>query len=411
MIIIGFLFFVFGFVSWLNAILIPYFKLSLQLTLNEAMMVTFAFYISYFVMALPSSYILKRIGYKNGMMSGLLVMAAGALLFIPAAQFSSYLLFLAGLFVQATGLTVLQTASNPYVTILGPIESAAKRMSLMGVCNKVAGAIAPLIFLKIVTNSPTEVDDISNTLQSLLPVQASEVLHNLILRLRMPYAVIAIVFTLLATIIYFSPLPKIKTSYQQASEKESVWHFPHLMLGVIAIFCSVSVEVLAVDSIISYAEFVGYPFLQAKYFATYTLVIMIAAYIAGIFAIPKYLNQRKALIGCALTGIVLTLGVLLLHGKGSVWNVALLGFCNALIWPSIWPLALKDLHSFTEKGSAFLIMGIVGGALTPLLFGGIANRLDLRSAYIVMLPLYLFLLYYGAFGYAIRKTKGMPAVA
>ncbi len=398
MLVIGFLFFAFGFISWLNALLIPYFKLSLQLSFGQAMMVAFAFYISYFVMALPSSYIIERTGYKKAMVFGLFIMAAGALLFIPAAQFKSYPLFLLGLFIQATGLTLLQTAANPYVTILGPLESAASRMSLMGVCNKAAGALAPLILLRSITKSPNEIDEIKEQLPRLSATQADAILQPLSLRLQAPYAIIAIVLAVLGLVIFFSGLPDIRHARKEKPEKNAVFQYPHLILGIAAIFCSVSVEVLAVDSIISYAEYQGYPFLAAKYFATYTLIIMIGAYLLGIVLIPRYLSQRRALIGCACLGMVLTAGILATHQWLSVWNVAFLGFCNALIWPSIWPLALKDLGSFTERGSAFLIMGVAGGALTPLLFGAIANKLNLQLAYMVLLPLYLFLGYYGLKG-------------
>ncbi|CAL1519409.1 sugar MFS transporter [Chitinophaga sp. MM2321] len=403
MMIIGFLFFVFGFVSWLNAILIPYFKLSLQLSLSEAMMVAFAFYISYFIMALPSSWILERTGLKKGMMLGLFVMALGALLFIPAAHFRNYPMFLVGLFVQATGLTLLQTAANPYVTILGPIESAASRMSLMGVCNKVAGAVAPLILLKMVTKSPQEIDDIKSALPGLLPQQATDVLQQLILRLQTPYGVMAAVLILLGLIIYFSGLPDIKQAQKSNIEKESIFRFPHLMLGTFAIFCGVSVEVLAVDSVISYAEFHGFSFLHARYFATYTLVVMITGYLFGIAAIPRYISQRNTLIGCAGLGMILTLVILVTPGSFSVWSVVMLGLCNALIWPAIWPLALKGLGAYTERGAAFLIMGIVGGAITPTLFGAIAVKSNLQQAYVILLPLYFFLLYYGYTG--CRKGK------
>lgn len=403
MLIIGFLFFVFGFVSWLNAILIPYFKLSLQLTLNQAMMVTFAFYVSYFIMALPSSYILKLTGYKNGMMWGLLVMAAGALLFLPAAQMASYPLFLAGLFVQAAGLTLLQTASNPYVTILGPLESAASRMSLMGVCNKVAGAAAPLVFLNIVTAGSSEIDDLKQTLPNLLPEDKSGVLLDLLLRLRTPYAVVAGIFALMGLVIFYSGLPEIKQQAPSLKQKQHLFQFPQLVGGIIAIFCGVSVEVLAVDSIISYAEYQGYSFGTSKYFASITLVFMILSYLVGIWSIPRYLKQHNALTICAVSGIMLTLGILLFPGLSSVWMLAALGFCNALIWPTIWPLALKDTAGYTERGAALLIMGIVGGAVTPLLFGEISERFSLDAAYAIMLPLYGYLLYYGAWGYKSRK--------
>ncbi|WPU92839.1 glucose/galactose MFS transporter [Mucilaginibacter sabulilitoris] len=399
MLIIGFLFFVFGFVSWLNAILIPYFRLSLQLSINEAMMVTFAFYISYFVMAFPSSRILRVTGFKKGMMYGLFVMAAGAILFIPAANFKSYTLFLTGLFVQATGLTLLQTAANPYVTILGPMESAAKRMSIMGICNKIAGAFAPLIFLKIVTKTPDEIDHVKKLLPLLSPLKAQEVMTDLIHRMVMPYFSLGIILVFLGLLVRYSSLPDIKEQ-QTTDTGRSTIKARYLLLGAIAIFCGVSAEVLAVDTIISFAEYKGVPFYNAKYFATFTLVAMIIAYLIGIIAIPRYIKQRMALFYSSAAGLLITCGLLFTPGKWAIWELVLAGFFNALLWPSIWPLALEGLAADIKRASAYLVTGIVGGALTPLLFGSIAGRLGLQQAYVVMFPLYVFLLYYSSWGYA-----------
>jgi FHS family L-fucose permease-like MFS transporter len=404
MFIIGFLFFVFGFVSWLNAILIPYFRLALQLSIDEAMMVTFAFYISYFVMAFPSSQILRITGFKKGMMYGLFIMASGAFLFIPAAGFNSYPLFLTGLFVQATGLTLLQTAANPYVTILGPIESAAKRMSIMGICNKVAGAIAPLVLLKIVTKNPHEIDHITKILPSLLTDKAQVILNELIHRLIIPYAMLGIVLILLGILIRYSGLPDIKEEKVTGPERGEI-RYPYLLLGAFAIFCGVSAEVLAVDTIISFAEYKGFPFITAKYFATFTLIAMILAYVVGAFAIPRFITQKRALLYSSAAGLLLTFCIMVTPNKWGIWELVLIGFCNALLWPSIWPLALKGLGPDTKRASAFLVMGIVGGALTPLLFGYIAGRTNLQCAYIVLFPLYAYLLYYGSAGYLSVQRK------
>lgn len=406
MLIIGMLFFVFGFISWMNAILIPYFKLSLQLTLKEAMMVAFAFYISYFVMAIPSARILEMIGFKKGMMFGLLVMAAGAVLFIPSAYYSNYPLFLTGLFTQASGLTILQAAANPYVTMLGPMEAAARRMSIMGVCNKLAGALAPLILLKAVTKSPQEIDEINRLLPTLSAANANLLLQELVLRLRLPYSIMAIVLALLALVIRFSGLPDPAPARKGQQGERNFFRFPQLMLGTIAIFCSVSVEVLAVDSIINYAEYQGFSFQHAKFFATATLLMMIVGYLFGIVAIPRIISQEKALVLCGVAGSVFTVLILVTGGPLSVWGVASLGICNALIWPAIWPLALRGLGDYTERGTAYLIMAIVGGAITPLLFGSLAATFNLQWAYFLLIPLYLMLLYFGVYSIKAKQTQG-----
>jgi len=417
MIIIGSLFFVFGFVTWVNSLLIPYFKLTCALTIKEAMLVAFAFYISYFVMAFPSSFILKKTGYKNGMMLGLFVMAVGALVFVPAAATRAYGIFLLGLFIEAAGLTLLQTAANPYITILGPIESAASRISIMGVCNKVAGAIAPLILVGAIIKNPDEIDQVKAQLLTLTPARQSIVLDDLSSRLIMPYIVISVVLVSLGLLIKFTHLPDINDETSNAlpsspepQQSKSLFQHKHLLLGAAAIFCGVSVEVLAVDSIINYAQYTGLSFRDAKYFATYTLLIMVVSYCIGIFTIPKIIKQRKALMISAIIGILFTIMALLIKGPASIWFIALLGLGNALLWPTIWPLSLKGLGKSTSKGSALLIMGVVGGGLSPLLYGAISDAGNPQIAYGILIPFYLFILYFSVSGYKAGKVKYAQAV-
>lgn len=408
MVIIGLLFFIFGFVSWLNAILIPYFKFTLQLSLASAMLVAFAFYISYFFMAIPSSWVLHRLGFKSGMAWGLYVMAIGSAIFIPAAYLMSFPVFLIGLFVQATGLTILQTASNPYVTILGPIESAATRMSVMGVCNKVAGALAPIIFLRLVTSNPNEIDEIQATLGDLPTFQQEALFSELINRLIIPYGAMTLILLALGVFIYRSGLPEIDEERTDADRQVRIaglFRYPQLVLGFVAIFCSVGVEVLVIDSIINYAEYHSVPFAKASLFPTYVLLIMIISYVLGIWLIPKYLSQRKTLILCASTGIVFTIAALMLSGFASLWMIVLLGLANALIWPSIWPLALDGVGKYTKLGSAFLVMGVVGGAIIPYAYGALGSWQNPQLAYTIMLPLYLFLLYFAGWGHAKTRIK------
>jgi len=408
--ILGIMFFVFGFVSWINAILIPYFKMVCELTSLQSMMVAFAFYVSYFIMAIPSSYILKKTGFKNGMILGLFIMSAGAFIFIPAALTRIYPLFLFGLFVQATGLTILQSASNPYVTILGPIESAAKRISIMGICNKVAGAIAPMILIQSITNGPDEIDQIQKQLKIVGEGARQIILNQLGTRLIIPYILMAVIFMGLGLMIRLSHLPDVDTGEDDKNVpdenigKTSIFQFPYLLLGAIAVFCSASVEVLAVDSIINYAQHQGYSFRDAKFFATYTLIIMILSYLIGIIMIPRFVKQRKVLQICAVAGLIGTAAVILVDGKTSVWFVSFLGLFNALLWPTIWPLAIDGLGKFMKKGSALLIMGIVGGALTPLLYGAMSDVFSPQNAYAVLIPFYCFLFYYGFKGYKAGKV-------
>ena len=284
-VIIGSLFFIFGFVTWLNSVLIPYLKLACELNNFEAYLVAFAFYIAYLVMAIPSAKVLKVTGFKKGMSLGLFIMALGALIFIPAALTRTYTLFLLGLFVQGTGLAILQTASNPYITIIGPAESAAKRISIMGICNKVAGAIAPIILGAITLKNA---DELKVKLLSMNGAEKAAELNALASRVILPYVAIVVVLIVLSVFIFYSGLPEIDTDHENEetqlanTNKTSILQFPHLLLGVLALFLYVGVEVMAGDTIISYGASQGIALSTAKFFTTCTLAAMLAGYIIGI---------------------------------------------------------------------------------------------------------------------------------
>ncbi len=427
--IIGIFFFIFGFVTWLNSVLIPFLKIACEKNNFESYFVAFAFYISYFVMAIPSSVVLHKIGFKNGMSLGLVLMALGALIFIPAAYSRMFGLFLTGLFVQGTGLAVLQTASNPYVTILGPLESAAKRISIMGICNKIAGVISPLILGAIVLNGMERYD--KTILSSMAELQKVAALDELAGRIILPYVIMAVVLVILAVLLRFSALPDIDTDKEDESTllanstRNSVFQFPQLVLGVVALFVYVGVEVIAVDTIINYGKAQGFSFGLARYFASYTLAAMVLGYIIGIITIPKYLKQEKALMFSALAGIVfgvlaiLTAGLhyqttfsidipgfsMILPFDLSVFFIALLGLANAIMWPAIWPLAIDGLGRFTKIGSSLLIMAIAGGALLPLLYGRMVDMFSPQIAYWIIIPCYMIIFYYAFAGHKIRSWK------
>jgi len=402
--ILGILFFIFGFVTWLNGTLIQYLKIACELNTFQSLLVAFAFYISYFVMALPSSWILKKTGFKKGMSLGLLVMACGALLFIPAAHSRTYELFLIGLFIIGTGLSILQTASNPYITIVGPIESAAKRISIMGICNKVAGVLAPLILGAIVLS---DADSLVSNLKQMDVTQKVTQLNELASRVIFPYAVMAGILVVLAVLVIFSPLPEIEMEQDESADstvvvaKSNLMQFPNLVLGVIALFLYVGVEVMAGDTIGIYGKSLGIPLSETKNFTAFTLVAMVIGYIIGIGTMPKIISQAKALAVSAVTGILFSVLALFTHGYVSVLFIALLGLANALMWPAIWPLAIHGLGRFTKTGSALLIMAIAGGALLPLCYGRLADFAVIghQKAYCILLPCYLFILYYSVNGH------------
>jgi FHS family L-fucose permease-like MFS transporter len=426
--IIGLFFFIFGFVTWLNGILIPFLRTACELNDFEAYFVTFAFYVSYLVMALPSSIVLKKTGFKNGMSLGLWIMAAGALIFIPAAMTRTFGLFLLGLFVEGTGLALLQTASNPYITIIGPRESAAKRISIMGIANKFAGAIAPIILASIILKDSKILED--KLAQAADVATRTNLLDELASRVIMPYIVMAGILVLLGLLLKYAHLPEVDTdaedeaSGESNAKKTSIWQFPHLILGVVALFFYVGVEVIAGDSIIRYGQSIGIAMESAKYFTSLTLLSMIIGYLVGIIFIPKYLSQVTALRICTILGVIFSLGAILTPSHlvfsmsfidimtfksivlvlpVTVLFVALLGLANALVWPAMWPLALNGLGRFTKTGSAMLIMAIAGGALIPLLYGKLAVNFSTQSAYWICVPSYLIIMYYAFIGHKAGK--------
>ena len=391
LLIIGALFFVFGFVTWVNSVLIAFFKQAFSLTSFQSTLVAFAFFISYTVMAIPSSAVLKRTGFKNGMSLGLLTMAVGTLIFVPAAKSVSYPLFLIGLFIIGIGLTVLQTASNPYATILGPRESAAQRISFMGIANKLAGICSQFIFGGLLLSGANEVIGAAS-------------LEKVVT----PYLILTGILILLAGLIRYSNLPEVSEEQDDiptdtSAIHSSVWQFPNLVLGVLALFCYVGAEVITGDLIISYGQAIGFSNDEAKNFTTYTLVGLLAGYLLGIITIPRYVSQQKALLYGMVLALILTVGALVTEGFPSVLCIALMGFAISPVWPAVWPLALNRLGKFTKLGSALLIMGISGGALLPLVHGYLTDAVSPKMAYALLLPLFGFILYYAISGH--KKTS------
>jgi glucose/galactose transporter len=421
--IIAGLFFIFGFVTWINGALIPFMKTINELTEAQSYFVATASYISFVVMALPASYVLKKIGYRKGMSLGLIIMAIGALIFIPAAGARTYWVFLTGIFIQGTGMTILQTAANPYITILGPIESGAKRIAIMGIANKVAGALGSLIFGALLLSG---IDDIKAKLTTVSDEEKSQLLDTMADSVVSPYIVMAVVLVLLGLLIRKAPLPHVEAEPIEEPidgkiSKSSIFQFPHLWLGVLTLFVYVGAEVIAGDTIIAYGISLGFSGQDAKFFTTFTLMAMVGTYALGVFLIPKYLSQKKALIISAILGIVFSICILLTNGFTSVLFVAALGIANALVWPAVWPLTLDGLGKFTKTASALLIMAISGGAIIPPLYGRlvdtskhelIANGLTETDAlatastnsYWILLPCYAIILYYAIAGHKFKKN-------
>lgn len=421
--IIGVLFFIFGFITWVNSTLIPYLEVACELSPSQAVLVTFASYIAYAVMAFPSSWVLKKTGFKKGMIYGLFIMALGALIFIPSAHTRFYWMFLCGLFVIGIGLALLQTAANPYITILGPIESAARRISVMGICNKGAGAIAPLIMGSLLLTGMEKFQHLAG-----LPVGEKEVLlQQLASRIVWPYVIIAAAFILLAIAIRFSALPDIREETEtnpehDVKDRESIFKYPYLWLGFVTLFLYVGVEVLAGDTIQLYGHSgLNIPLDTARHFTTYTMLGMLGGYLLGIVLIPKVISQSKALAIAAVLGLIFSFGVIYGQGEWSLslpllssapihlnWSItflALLGFANAPMWPAIWPLSIDGLGRFLKSGSALLIVAIAGGAILPKLWTIIAagQGIGMQQAFWIFVPCYAFILFFALKGRKVGK--------
>lgn len=403
--IITFIFFVFGFIIWVNGILIPYFQICLELNNFQASLVIFAANIAYFVMALPSAWVLKKTKYKKGMVLGLMIMTVGTLMFIPAAYTRTYSLFLSGLFVTGTGLTLLQAAVNPYIAILGPIESTAQRVGFLGLANKTAGIFSVTVLGSIFL---LNADEIIANISTLNEFEKAIVLDEYALKIVNPYIVISVILLLMALVIQLSKLPEIDDSKTEIDGKvveiesrESVFQYPYLILGVVTLFFASACEVIPVDSIIIYSRALGLSIADARIFPIYALIAMLAGYLATIILIPKYISQHKTLQFTALWGILLAIGSYFTEGKTSIFLVALMGFGTAMLWGTIWGLSLRNLGSFTKIGGAMLLMGIIGGAILPLFFGKLVdiNPQHPQTAMLMMIPVYLVLWGYGFWGY------------
>nr|WP_288808164.1 sugar MFS transporter [uncultured Sphingobacterium sp.] len=408
------LFFILGFITWANGTLIPFLKIACNLETDlQAFFVTFASYIAYFFLALPSSVIIKKIGFQNGLVVSLVILGLGSLIFIPAADSRSYALFLTGIFIQGSGMALLQTAVNPYLSIIGPIDSAAQRISIAGFFNKSAGIIVPILFgtlfLKDAQNVTAKLEATADI------IQKNAILDDLLQRVHTPYISLAVIFVAFAIFLKFTHLPEVDVDAEEESgeengavtvKKTSIFQFPHLFLGSLAIFFCVAVEVMAGDIIGVYARELKVDPFFTTYATAFTLSCMLIGYIIGIISIPKYVSQQMALRICTIIGITFTLISVFTTGTTSFVFVALLGIANSLMWPAIFPLGIKGLGKFTKTGSAIMIMGIAGGAIWPLVYGYLKDHLhiDFQHAFLyAMIPGYLYIMYFSIAGHKIGK--------
>lgn len=418
---IGLLFFIFGFVTWINSALIPFLQMVCELSEIEALFIAFCFYFAYVVMAIPMAKILEKTGYQKGMSLGLVIIALGCLLFVPAAITKTFAVFLVAQFVVGSGLTILQTASNPYVVRLGPEESAAARIAIMGLLNKAAGALAPVLFTVLVLGNFADITQAS--LAQMDEASRLAKIDSMSAKLITPYVGIAIALGLLALVFGKISLPDLAAQEQEESQSHqpanSVLAFPHLVLGAVTLFCYVGVEVIAGDTIGLYGSSLGVA--NATSLGAYTMTAMVIGYLLGLILIPKLISQSDALLFSAGLGLALSLAIVFASNTSTVissviWGwagiqvipdtlalIALLGLANAMVWPAVWPLALEGLGNMTAKGSAVLVMGIAGGAILPLVYGVVGEVSSSQVAYSVTIPCYAFIAYYALRGHKKRS--------
>ncbi|MBB1644407.1 glucose/galactose MFS transporter [Sphingobacterium sp. UME9] len=410
------LFFILGFITWANGTLIPFLKIACNLETDlQAFFVTFASYIAYFFLALPSSVIIKKIGFQNGLVVSLIILGLGSLIFIPAADNRSYGLFLTGIFIQGSGMALLQTAVNPYLSIIGPIDSAAQRISIAGFFNKSAGIIVPILFGTLFLKDAQKVTAKLEATTDL--VQKNAILDDLLQRVHTPYISLAIIFVAFAIFLKFTHLPEVDMDAEEetsaesgtvAAKKTSIFQYPHLFLGALAIFFCVAVEVMAGDIIGVYARELKVDPFFTTYATAFTLACMLIGYIIGIISIPRFVSQQMALRICTIIGITFTIISVFTTGTTSFIFVALLGIANSLMWPAIFPLGIKGLGKFTKTGSAIMIMGIAGGAIWPLIYGLLKDHLhiDFQHAFLyAMIPGYLYIMFFSIVGHKVGKTN------
>ena len=406
---LGCLFFIFGLVSWVNSILVPYFKVACELKSGVlTYLVTFSFYIAYLVMTIPASFLLRKVGYKRGTLIGLWVMAAGALMFWPAALTRTYGFFLLALFTIGTALAILQSVANPIVTIIGPYESAAKRISVMGICNKFAGIIAPLLFAALVIR-PEDKVTMEQVEAGLLAGSAKDMaLDEMIRGVIVPYAILSVILFVFGILFYKSPIRDINPDMdnrtaETGEARKSVWRYPYLVLGVIALFAHLGSQQISVSTIIGYAQGMGMSLEAAKVFPSYTLICILSGYLLGVIMIPKHITQQKALVVCTVTGLILSVLVLVLPQEASIWSLVLLGIPNSLIYAGIWPLAIRGLGKWTSMGSSLLVMALCGNAVLSLLYGYVSDHIGLQASYWLLIPCFVYMVFYATYGFKIEK--------
>ena len=398
--IVGTLFFLLGFSLGINGLLIPFLKKAFSLSHAESYLVLTATFSAFVVFGYPAGVLIQRMGYRRGIVLSFIFFALGLYLFVPSARLESFPLFLLASFICGTGNTLLQAAINPYITILGPVESAAKRMCIMTICNRSGWAVAP-VFLAIFI-------DITQ-----MSVQLSD--------LFLPFYIIAGIFILLGIFTWFAPLPEINAVGEDEKDvsaesaqvrefvasKKSVFRFPHLLLGVIALFFYVGIDTLVLVTPVDFAETIGLH--NPEHYTLYSVVAISTGCILGILLIPRYMSQLTGLRIGTIAGLVFSMLIPLLPAKIAIYVVPMIGFSTCLVWGAVWPLAISNLGKYTKIGSSILVSAIVGGAVLPLIFGYLKDLTgNMQQAYWLFFPSILFIVFYAFTGYRLGIKKTAP---
>lgn len=389
---IGLMFFTCGFALGINSLLVPVLKVSLQVTSMKAYMLIGATFLPFLIFGYPAGMLISKIGYKHTMASAFAMFSLAFAVFILSAKEESFILFLVASFACGAANTFLQAAINPYVTILGPTESAARRISIMGMINKLAWPVSPLFIAFVVGNSD----------------------HIAVADLTKPFAVIIGLFVLLGVISFFAPLPEVKAVGEDnkeedaesqkvsayANSKHSIFQFPHLVLGSLAIFFYVGAETIVLGTLIDYANELGLS--HPENYSWIAPICISVGYLLGIIFIPKYLSQTRALQICSLVALAGTALVVFLPGTLSIYCIGIMALGCSLMWPAFWPLALMDLGKFTKEGSSLLTMGLIGGAVITVLFGLLKDIAGIQLAYSICLVSFAYIVFYAFKGYKLR---------
>ncbi|WNC73082.1 L-fucose:H+ symporter permease [Thalassotalea psychrophila] len=409
LVILTSLFFMWGFVACLNDILIPHLKNVFDLNYTQAMLVQFCFFSAYFLVSIPAGNIVKKIGYKSGIVTGLFIAGLGCLTFYPAASTQSYPVFLLALFVLASGITFLQVSANPYVTLLGPVKTASSRLTLTQAFNSLGTTIAPLVggafILASVALGVEEIAQLPLAEQAMVKTEQAN-------SVKYPYLVVASILFSLAIIFIALKLPnlhrnEVDNPQHSLERKISIWKTPHLLLGAGGIFVYVGAEV-AIGSLI--INFLGEDHIAgisqsqaANYVAYYWGGAMVGRFVGA--ALMRYIAANKILTFNALAAMCLVLTAVLGEGTLAMWAILSVGLCNSIMFPTIFSLGIQDLGKSTSQGSGIMCLAIAGGAIVPMIQGILADLIGIQLAFIVPVFCYLYIVFYGVKGASIRLDK------